>query len=64
MKADVADKRRVFTVLRDLKINRPSAVAAIALLELPDEGKVPLMQRLLAINDATLLTYGDSSDWD
>jgi len=63
-KAEPADKRRVFTVLRDLKINRPSAVAAAALLELPEEGKVSAMQRLLALNEATLLTYGDFQDWD
>src|SRR5204863_803245 len=59
-----ADKRRVFTVLRDLKIYRPSALAAVALLELPDEGKTSVMQRLLAMNEATLLTYGDFQDWD
>jgi tetratricopeptide (TPR) repeat protein len=64
MKADVAAKRRVFTVLRDVKINRPSAIAAVALLELPDEGKMPVLQRLLALNEATLLTHGDQTDWD
>ena len=64
MKATEANKRRVFTVLRDLDIHRPSAVAAVALLELPDEVKGSVMQRLLALNEATLLTYGDQQDWD
>lgn len=64
MKMSEADKRRVFTLIRDLRIFRPTASAAAALLELSDEQKLPPMQRLLALNDATLLSYGDHADWD
>jgi TolA-binding protein len=62
MKATPADKRKVFTVLRDLAINRPSQAAALALLEMED--KLPPMQKLLALNEATRLSYGDATDWD
>ena len=63
MKASEADKRRVFTVIRDIDIRRPSQAAGLALLELPDNKMTP-MQRLLAISAATRLSYGDASDWD
>ena len=58
------EKRRVFTVLRDLELRRPSQVAALALLELTEDGKLKPMQRLLAIAEATRVSYGDANDWD
>jgi TolA-binding protein len=64
MKMPEADKRRIYTLLRDLRIERPSASAAVALLELTDEQKMPPMKRLLALNEATLMSYGDHVDWD
>lgn len=65
MKAASADKRKLFTLVRDLNVNRASMVAQAALLELDDPAaKVPPMKRLLAYADATLLTYGDATDFD
>jgi TolA-binding protein len=61
-KATPADRRRVFTVLRDLKL-RMSEVAALALLEQGEEKQTP-MQRLLALNAATRISGGDTTDWD
>jgi TolA-binding protein len=62
-KATPVDKRRVFTIIRDLDIYRPSQVAALALLEVPDD-KLAAMPRLLALSAATRLSHGDATDWD
>jgi len=59
-----AAKRQVFTVLRDMKIGRPSAVAQLALLELPLTKDVTPMGRLLAYQQATLWVESGTNDWD
>lgn len=63
--AKPADKIRVFTVLRDLQVPRQSALAELSLLELPEAtASLKPMQRLLAIQNATLLSYDHPQDWD
>ena len=54
MEAKEADKRRVYTTVRDLRMGRPSAAAALALLELPAEKPATPMERLLAYQAVTL----------
>ncbi|OWK35637.1 tetratricopeptide repeat protein [Fimbriiglobus ruber] len=65
LKATPADKRKVYTLVRDLNVTRASMVAAAALLELPDEAaKLPPMKRLLALSAVARLGAGDSTDFD
>jgi TolA-binding protein len=59
-----ADRRKVFTMVRDLQIGRPSGVAAAALLELPADPQEPPMSRILAHQLATTYMYNDAYDWD
>ncbi len=63
MKILPADKRKVFALVRDLNVGYSSPVAQAALLEL-DDVKMPPMQRLLAIAQATLIGYGNTNDFD
>ncbi|HEV3383313.1 MAG TPA: hypothetical protein VG097_00790, partial [Gemmata sp.] len=65
MKATPADKRKLFTLVRDLNSLRSAMVAQAALLELEEPTtKMPPMKRLLALSEATMLAYGDSTDYD
>ncbi|HEY3789241.1 MAG TPA: tetratricopeptide repeat protein, partial [Urbifossiella sp.] len=65
MKIPPADKRKIFTLVRDLDIGRASMIAQAALMELDDPAsKVPPMQHLLAVSQATLMGYGDPTDFD
>jgi TolA-binding protein len=59
-----ADKQKLFTIVRDLQIQRASMVAQAALLELDEAAKMPPMKRLLALSGAALLGSGDSTDFD
>ena len=59
-----ADKRRVFTVVRDLEVPRPSGTAYAALLELPPPAGQKEIDRLLEYNKVTHLVYNDNHDWD
>lgn len=62
--AKEADKRRVYTTIRDLRMGRPSATAALALLELPPEKPQTPMERLQAYQAVTLEVGNDTTDWD
>lgn len=62
--APEADKRQVYAVVRDLRMGRPSASAALALLELPPAKEQTPMQRLLAYQDTTTMVGDDTTDWD
>jgi len=62
--ADEARKRRIFTVVRDMKLARSQAAAELALLELDPPEKLSPMQRLLAYQKATVTVGNDSTDWD
>ncbi len=64
MEASEADKRLVFTAVRQLPIGRPAAAAHLALLELPPVEPMTEMQRLLAWQSATSLLGSSSADWD
>ncbi|HEX3151825.1 MAG TPA: tetratricopeptide repeat protein [Gemmataceae bacterium] len=65
MKALPATKLKVYTVVRDLNIGRASMVAQAAMLELDElPVKLSAMQRLLALSDATIMAYGDATDFD
>lgn len=59
-----ADRRRVFTTVRDLEVLRPSGTAYAALLELPPPAGQKEMDRLLEYQRATHLVWNDSHDWD
>jgi TolA-binding protein len=59
-----ADKRRVFAVVRDLEIGRPSATAHLALLELPPEKELTPIERLLEFQFATRIALDDATSWD
>ncbi|MFM8272808.1 MAG: tetratricopeptide repeat protein, partial [Gemmata sp.] len=59
-----ADKRALYTLVRDLNVGRASMVARAALTELDDGGKEAPMKRLLALADATVYGYGDATDFD
>ena len=62
--ATPADKRKLFALVRDLKVYRASMVAQAALLELSDESvKQPPMKRLLALAETTQMG-GDATDFD
>ncbi len=64
-KAAPADKRKVFTLVRDLKVMRASMIAMAALLELSDEAaKLTPMKRLLALAEASQYGAGDGTDYD
>ncbi len=64
MKATVEQKRKLFALVRDLRVQRASNVAQAAILELDDPAGPRPMVRLLAIADAPLLSYGDATDFD
>lgn len=59
-----ADRRKVFTVIRDLEIPRASGCAYAALLELPATAPQKEMDRLLEYQRVTQLVWNDSHDWD
>lgn len=59
-----ADKRRVFTAIRDMDIPRSSGTAYAALLELPAPAGQHEMARLLEYQRVTHYMYNDSHDWD
>lgn len=59
-----ADKRRIFTTIRDLEIPRCSGTAYAALLELPPPAGQKEMDRLLNYQRVTHFVYNDSHDWD
>lgn len=64
-KATLADKQKLFTFVRDLKVTRASMVAQVALLELPEEAaKLKPMARLVALASASQLGAGDATDFD
>lgn len=58
------DKRRVFTVVKDLQYFRPSAAATCALLELGPNDQMTSIELLLAYQSATRLTGDGTYDWD
>ncbi len=62
--ATEADKRRVFTIVRDLQIGRPSGAAQLALLELPATDEAPDLARLLQYQEATRMVYDAYQSWD
>ena len=64
MKATPADKRRVFTVIRDLDIRRPSEAAALVLPEQADDKHARPCSDCWQSTTATRLSGGDASDWD
>ena len=64
MEATEADKRLVFTTVSDLQMGRPSASAALALLELPPVEKQTPIERLLAYQSVTTMVGDDANDWD
>lgn len=65
LKATPAIKRKLFTLIRDLKIARSSMTAQAALLELDDAaGQLPPMKKLLALSECIFLGYGDATDFD
>jgi len=57
-------KKRVFTVVRDLKFGRSSASAELALLEISDEKEAKPLPRLLAYQTVTTNVGDDANDWD
>ena len=57
-------KRQVYTVVRDLRLHRPSAAASLALLELPAEKPMPPTARLLAFQAVTTTVGNSTTDWD
>ena len=60
-----AMKTKLFTLVRDLNINRSSMVGLAALVEMEDPAaKVPPMKRLLALADTAVISYGDTTDFD
>ncbi|MFO0823166.1 MAG: tetratricopeptide repeat protein, partial [Gemmataceae bacterium] len=59
-----ADKQKLFTLVRDLNIQRASMVGQAALMELDDAAKMPPMKRLLALSAAAQFAYGDATDYD
>lgn len=59
-----AERRRVFTVIRDMRLGRVSAAAQLALLELPGTEPSAPLDRLLAYQRATQLFEDNYADWD
>jgi len=57
-------KRQVYTVVRDLRLHRPSATASLALLELPMAAPLPPTARLLAFQAVTTTVGNSTTDWD
>lgn len=57
-------KRKLFTLVRDLNVNRSSMVGQAALAELDDPAAKVTMKRLLALADTAVITYGDATDFD
>lgn len=57
-------KVQILTVVRGLKIGRPSATATLALLEFAPPAELTQMQRLLAWQDATWQVADAVNDWD
>ncbi|MAG93668.1 MAG: hypothetical protein CMJ48_07955, partial [Planctomycetaceae bacterium] len=58
------DKRRVYRIVKDLRVARPSAVARCALLELGPHDSLTLMQLQLAHQEATRIVGDAAYDWD
>jgi TolA-binding protein len=56
-------KRKLFTLVRDLGVQRSAMIAQAALLEMDDPAKVA-MPRLLALADIPINSYGDATDFD
>ncbi|MGE0608924.1 MAG: tetratricopeptide repeat protein, partial [Pirellulales bacterium] len=59
-----AQRLQVFTAVRDLKMGRPSAIAGLAILELPTETPLPPTERLIAYANASTEVYDASDSWD
>ena len=57
-------KRQVYTVVRDLRLHRPSAAASLALLELPTAKPLLPTARLLAYQKITTTVGNSTTDWD
>ena len=62
--AKEADKRIVFTAVRDLRLHRPSAAAELALQELPVTKPQPEMARLLRYQAVSKSVGNSTTDWD
>ncbi len=58
------EKRRIYTVVRDMKIWRTSSIAQLALLELDPAETKDAMARLLEWQRVTHDVGNDSHDWD
>ncbi|HVC96761.1 MAG TPA: tetratricopeptide repeat protein [Pirellulales bacterium] len=63
-KADDEMKRRVFRVVREMRLGRPSASASLAFLELPLKKPLAPIRRLLAIQSTTTEVGDIYLDWD
>ena len=59
-----ADKRKLYTLVRDLNVHRSAMIAQAALLELDDPAGPLPMKRLLALADIPINSYGDATDFD
>ncbi len=57
-------KRQVYSVVRDLRLHRPSAAASLALLELPTAKPLSPTARLLAYQTITTTVGTTTTDWD
>jgi TolA-binding protein len=62
--ADDAKKRRVASVVRDMRLIRSQAAARLLLLELAPPTELKPMERLLAYQEASYIAGNDSNDWD
>ncbi len=62
---ETAQKARLLRVCRDMQAGRPSAMAQLALLEQEDVKKQgSIMKRLLAHQEATMMCWTSTTDWD
>ncbi len=59
-----ADKKRIYTVVRDLRLGFPSAAADLALIELAPPANQTAMQRILAYQQPTRMLGDAHYDWD
>jgi TolA-binding protein len=60
----VPPRKSALTLLRDCYIGRPSASAALAVLEMTPPAEMKPMQRLLACYEATMLASDAAHTWD
>lgn len=59
-----AERRRVFTLVKDLELPRSAGTAYAALLELPGPMARKEIHRLIEYQRLTHFVYNDSHDWD